>query len=112
MAPLLSTNMTNHDHDDDMKQYQPGFTSNLINVISSSKAKMSEWAEMEKANLDAVAEKYRQTLVREQGSIDSQVADLLAIQLELGLQIKSEVSNDEETNENSERLVSRKKALE
>lgn len=109
MPPLFSTD-AHHSDSDHVVQYQPGFTSSLMNSIIVSKSKMSEWAEMEKAKADAVAETYRQTLLQEQASVDAQAANLLSLQIERGLNVQQ---NEEETSDSkSESIAARKKALE
>ena len=109
MPPLFSTD-AHHSDSGHVVHYQPGFTSSLINSIIVSKSKMSEWAEMEKAKADAVAETYRQTLRQEQASIDAQAANLLSLQIERGLNVQE---NEEEMSDNkSESIAARKKVLE
>jgi hypothetical protein len=108
MPPLFSTN-ARHGDSDHVFQYQPGFTSSLMNFIIVSKSKMSEWAEMEKAKADAVAETYRQTLLQEQASIDAQAANLLSLQIERGLNVQE--TEEERSDSKSESIAARKKAL-
>lgn len=111
MPPLFSTDAHHTNSDSDhVFQYQPGFTSSLMNSIIVSKSKMSEWAEMEKAKADAVAETYRQTLQQEQATIDAQATNLLSLQIERGLNVQG---NKEEMSDNmSESIAARKKILE
>jgi uncharacterized protein YdaT len=106
MSPLSSSLFTQpHDHGG---QSQPGFTRSLMDAIVISRSKIDEWVEMEKAKADAVAEDYRQKLIAEQASIDAQVANLLAVQLERGLSVQ----NKDKAKINSESIATRKQALE
>jgi hypothetical protein len=99
--------------DRDMRP-QTGFTSGLMDTILVSKSNVQRWAEFEKAKADTVAESYRQNLMQEQASIDSQVTSLLAVQMERGLNVHSDDSNIESNidDDKSESLANRKKALE
>jgi hypothetical protein len=107
--PPLSSADAHHSDSNHVVQYQPGFTSSLLNSIIVSKSKMSEWSEMEKAKADAVAEAYRQTLLQEQASIDAQAANLLSLQIERGLNVQQ--SEEEASDSKSESIEARKKAL-
>jgi uncharacterized protein YdaT len=109
MPPLFSTD-AHHSDSDHAAQYRPGFTSSLMNSIIMSKSKMSEWAEMEKAKADTVAETYSQTLQQEQASIDAQATDLLSLQIERGLHVQQ--NEEEMSDRKSESIAARKKALE
>jgi hypothetical protein len=99
--------------DRDMRP-QTGFTSGLMDTILVSKSNLQRWGEFEKAKADTVAESYRQNLMQEQASIDSQVTSLLAVQMERGLNVHSDDSNIESNidDDQSESLANRKKALE
>lgn len=88
-----------------------GFTSMLLQSIVTSKSKMEEWAQHEKAKADALAESYRQNLMEQQAMIDSKSTELLAVQMERGMKIDINNSNPEEDN-TEDNLASRKQALE
>lgn len=87
---------------------QKGFTSTLLDTIAASKSKIEEWAKYEKAKADKAAEDYRQKLMKEQAQIDSKATDLLAIQLDRGLTVKS---NPEE-NDTAESVAQKLNSLE
>jgi hypothetical protein len=108
MPPFSSSAEIDHG-DRDMKP-QTGFTSGLMDTILVSKSKLQSWAEFEKAKADTVAESFRQNLMQEQASIDSQVTSLLAVQMERGLNVHSDDSNIDD--DQSESLANQKKALE
>jgi hypothetical protein len=65
-----------------------GFTSNLLESITSSKARMGGWVEQEKGKADTAAVSYQKRLMEEQTMIDAMAADLLAVQLERGMKIE------------------------
>jgi hypothetical protein len=109
MPPLFSAD-AHHSESDHVVQYQPGFTSSLMNSIVMLKSRMSEWAEMEKAKADAVAETFRQTLRQEQASIDAQAANLLSLQIERGLNVQE--NEEEMIDSKSESIAARKNAME
>jgi hypothetical protein len=87
---------------------QTGFSSELLDKLVMSRSKVEEWVQHEKAKADKVAEDYRQQLMQEQAKVDTKVTNLLAVQLERGLNMKSEG----EENDNSESLAKKKVALE
>ena len=97
--------------DEHTVQDHTGFTSNLLDTIQLSKARMIDWAEGEKAKIDDEAAAYRKKLDYEQGCIDSLATNLLGVQFERGLNTRPEddEGNDQEQNEN---LANRKVALE
>lgn len=83
-----------------------GFTANLMETIAVSKSKVQEWVDHEKAKADAASESYRQHLRQQQNNIDSQAAELLAIQLERGMKIESPIPGSGETAYHEERRSS------
>ena len=87
----------------------------LSHKITSYKAKLDEWAEKERRMADELVESYQTKLREEQSSIDTHVGDLLAVQLELGLNLQSGKENDQptEAEEQQQRsIAARKLAME
>jgi hypothetical protein len=89
---------------------QIGFTSSLTDSLVACRSKMQKWAENEKAKADQVAESYRQSLLQEQASIDSQMTTLLAVQLERGLNVDQQQNSSDNQIESS--ISTRKQVLE
>ena len=89
--------------------------SSLSHKITSYKAKLDEWAEKERRMADELVESYQAKLREEQSSIDTHVGDLLAVQLELGLNLQCGKENDQptEAEEQQQRsIAARKLAME
>ena len=84
-----------------------------------SKSKVNQWVEHEKAKADAASESYFQRLKQEQAVIDSQAAELLTIQLEMGMKFKGSISgrganvdDAERRSNNGDDIATKKQALE
>jgi len=94
-----------------------GFTTPLIESISTSKAKIETWDGREKYNADLSLESYNKYLVQQQAIIDSQIKELNHIQRERGMTGEILVGKDENDDDcdsvgRKENIASRKKALE
>jgi len=93
-----------------------GFTTPLIESISSSKAKIETWVGREKYNADLSLESYNKCLVQQQDIIDSQIKELNHIQRERGMAGEIFLSDEEngdggEIIDRKENIASRKKSL-
>ena len=88
-----------------------GFTSNLMNTLMSSRTKVEEWVQHEKADADKQAEEYRQQLMQERKQIDTMAARLLALQLQCGLSVARD-GEEKEQEDNLESIANQKQALE
>jgi hypothetical protein len=87
-------------------------SSSLTTTIATFKSKIDKWAEIECARADALVQTHQKKLQHEQKAIDYHVADLLAIQLELGFKIHLENDENAHANATSESIAQRKQALE
>jgi hypothetical protein len=87
-------------------------SSSLTTTIATFKSKIDKWAEMECARADALVQTHQKKLQHEQKAIDYHVADLLAVQLELGFKVDKEDDENVHSNATSESIVQRKQALE
>lgn len=115
MPPFSSTTDVEYDHHETRPQTATtGFASGLMDTILVSKSKLRNWAEMEKAKADAVAESYRQKLMEEQALIDSKMASLLVVQMERGLNVSSAVVDDSSSrgDDKAESIANQKCSLE
>ncbi len=80
---------------------------------------MQKWALHEKARADAAAESYHHRLRQEQAAIDSLAAELLAVQMERGMEIRGDIAaspdseaDEQARNDNTDSIAARKLALE
>lgn len=87
-------------------------SSSLTMTISTLKSKIDKWAEMECAQADALVQTHQKKLQYEQKAIDYHVADLLAVQVELGFKVHLEDNENVHSNATSESIAQRKQAME
>jgi hypothetical protein len=70
-----------------------GFTSDLIVSLRHSRAALDAWAEDQMEQADAAAAAHEAKVSQDQTCIDIQVNELLAVELERGLNVKESSSN-------------------
>jgi hypothetical protein len=73
---------------------------------------MDDWVDYQKAKIDQEEESYRLKLQEEQDSIDSLATNILGIQMERGLSVKSQEGSEETDQQQAENLSNKKNALE
>lgn len=95
-----------------MLLHSPGFTSSLLTTLKTSRAQIDAYVETQMEQADVAAASYEARRQHQQQGIDEQVASLLAVQLQRGLHVKEQHSNNnkEESDEN-EGLAKRREEL-
>lgn len=69
--------------------YELGFSSNLMSTVAACRETVEQWAEREKTKADEMEASYAETLSTEQTKVDSLVSELLAVQFQLGVNVKN-----------------------
>lgn len=82
---------------------QLGFTGSLLTTLRESRAKLDAFVDDQMEQADAAAAAHETRVAQEQSLVDSQVSNLLQVELERGLHVKNE--------ENAVGLAKRRKEL-
>ena len=67
-----------------------GFTSSLLTTLRASRAKLDAYVEDQMEQADAAAAAHQARVSQEQTLVDAQVSNLLAVELERGLNLHAE----------------------